>query len=274
MLTLMYITNRPEIAKIAENAGVDRIFVDLETIGKTERQGGMDTVQSHHTSDDIIKIRESISKAQLLVRSNPIHKNTPQEIETIIANGADLVMLPFFKSVNEVAKFIDCIHGRAKVILLVETAEAVDKLDAILELDGIDEIHIGLNDLHLAYHKKFMFELLTDGTVDKLRAKILAHGLPYGFGGIARLGAGALPAESIIKEHYRLDSTRAILSRSFCNVDQISNLNEIEQVFTKGMKDIRDLEAEIQAHKDYFNKNRDFVQKMVTNIVESNIDSK
>ena len=125
MLTLMYITNRPEIAKIAENAGVDRIFVDLETIGKAERQGGMDTVQSHHTLDDIIKIRESISKAQLLVRSNPIHGNTPQEIETIIANGADLIMLPFFKSVNEVAKFIDCIHGRAKVILLVETAEAV-----------------------------------------------------------------------------------------------------------------------------------------------------
>lgn len=29
MLNLMYITNRPEIAQIAESAGVDRIFVDL-----------------------------------------------------------------------------------------------------------------------------------------------------------------------------------------------------------------------------------------------------
>ena len=34
MLKLMYITNRPEIAGIAEEAGVYRIFVDLETIGK------------------------------------------------------------------------------------------------------------------------------------------------------------------------------------------------------------------------------------------------
>ena len=33
MLKLMYITNRPEIARIAERHGVDRIFVDLETLG-------------------------------------------------------------------------------------------------------------------------------------------------------------------------------------------------------------------------------------------------
>lgn len=48
-LKLMYITNNPKVAKIAEEAGVDRIFVDMEYIGKAKRQGGMDTVQSHHT---------------------------------------------------------------------------------------------------------------------------------------------------------------------------------------------------------------------------------
>ena len=42
-LKLMYITNRPDVAKIAENSGVDRIFVDMEYIGKALRQGGMDT---------------------------------------------------------------------------------------------------------------------------------------------------------------------------------------------------------------------------------------
>ena len=49
-LKLMYITNNTEIAKIAEKSGVDRIFVDLETVGKQERQGGVNTVQSHHIS--------------------------------------------------------------------------------------------------------------------------------------------------------------------------------------------------------------------------------
>lgn len=56
-LKLMYITNQPEIAQIAESAGVDRIFVDLEYIGKSDRQGGMDTVQCRHTIDDVKKSR-------------------------------------------------------------------------------------------------------------------------------------------------------------------------------------------------------------------------
>ena len=268
MLKLMYITNRPEIALIAEAAGVDRVFIDLETIGKQERQGGMDTVQSHHTLNDVAEIRRVLTKAELLVRSNPIHAGSAEEIDTIVANGADIVMLPYFKTVNEVAKFIDLVAGRARTCLLVETAEAVDKIDAILELDGIDEIHIGLNDLHLAYHKRFMFELLTDGTVEKLRDKILAKGLPYGFGGIARLGAGALPAESIIKEHYRLDSTRAILSRSFCNTDLIKDLDEIRDIFDQGLRKIRSLESEILSHKRYFDDNRSFICDAVAKIVD------
>lgn len=39
MLKLMYITNRPKIAQIVEEAGVDWIFVDMEFIGKDKRQG-------------------------------------------------------------------------------------------------------------------------------------------------------------------------------------------------------------------------------------------
>ena len=31
-LKLMYITNNPDIARIAEDAGVDRIFIDMEYI--------------------------------------------------------------------------------------------------------------------------------------------------------------------------------------------------------------------------------------------------
>ena len=31
-IKLMYITNKPEIAQIAESSGVDRIFVDMEFV--------------------------------------------------------------------------------------------------------------------------------------------------------------------------------------------------------------------------------------------------
>ena len=46
-LKLMYITNNPDVARIAEEAGVDRIFVDMEYIGKSDRQGGMDHAGCH-----------------------------------------------------------------------------------------------------------------------------------------------------------------------------------------------------------------------------------
>lgn len=268
MLKLMYITNKPEVAKIAEETGVDRIFVDLEVIGKKERQGGMNTVQSTHTLRDVAIIKQALSRSELLVRANPIHSGSEKEIDTLVRYGADIVMLPYFKSANEVIHFLDYVDGRAQTCLLVETPEAVAKMDGILALDGIDEVHIGLNDLHLAYHKKFMFELLTDGTVESLRDKILAKGIPYGFGGIARIGKGELPAEAIIKEHYRLDSTRAILSRSFCNTDLITDLGEVREIFSAGMAKIRSLEEEIGMYKNYFIENRENVEMIVSMIAE------
>lgn len=270
MLKLMYITNRADIAQIAESAGVDRIFVDLEFIGKSDRQGGMDTVQSKHTLDDIKVIANAITSAELLVRVNPIHneqENYPSskiEIDTAIANGAKVLMLPYFKTLEEVEKFIDFVDGRAKTMLLLETPEAVEIIDEILELKGLDEIFIGLNDLSLGYNKKFMFELLIDGTVEDLCYKFRKKGIPYGFGGIASLGEGMLPAEYIITEHYRLGSTCAILSRSFCNVNKIENIDEIRNIFIKGINDIRNYEKKVFVHQSFFKNN--------CNVIKHNID--
>ena len=81
---------------------------------------------------------------------------------------------------------------------MLETAEAAEKLDDYIDVPGIDEIHIGLNDLHLSYGKTFMFELLIDGTVDRLSDTLRKHNMRFGFGGIARIGYGLLPAEKIL----------------------------------------------------------------------------
>ena len=43
-LNLMYITNRPDVAIVAQSSGVDRVFIDFEYIGKEERQAGLNTV--------------------------------------------------------------------------------------------------------------------------------------------------------------------------------------------------------------------------------------
>ena len=273
-LKTMYITRDPAVARIAEQAGADRVWVDLEYIGKAARQGGMDTVQSHHTIEDIKVIRGAITRAELLVRVNPIHEATADygdsrsEIEAAIAAGADRLMLPYFKTAAEVETFLHIINGRVRNVLLLETPEAVEAIDEILRLPGIDEIHIGLNDLSLGYGMKFMFELLADGTVERLCLKLREAGVPYGFGGIASPGKGLLPAERIIREHYRLGSTQVILSRSFCNAELIGDYDEIRRVFETGMREIRALEAECERHAAYFWDNRREAESAIRQICD------
>lgn len=274
-LKLMYITNKKEIAQIAETAGVDRIFVDMEYIGKSDRQGGMDTVQSHHTVEDVKRIKGAIEKAELLVRINPIHVSTEEyysteeEVEEVIAAGADIIMLPFFKTAYEVEKLVDIVAKRAKIMPLVETPEAVSSIDEIVNIKGVDEFFVGLNDLSLGLKKKFMFELLADGTVEELSRKFKQKEVPFGFGGIAALGYGMLPAEMIIKEHYRLGSTSAILSRSFCNTEKLQHMGEISSLFISGVSAIRQFEKEVKKYNDYFEENRKDIRKIVKEIETS-----
>lgn len=278
-LKLMYITNKPEVAKIAEDVGVDWIFLDMEFIGKDSRQGGLDTVQNHHTVADVMNIRKTISKSKVLVRVNPIHDamdgypSSKDEIDAVIEAGADIIMLPFFKTVKEVELFVEYVNDRADTCLLLETAEAAILIDEILKVPGINMIHIGLNDLHLELGMKFMFQLLSDGVVEQLGNKIKAAGIPFGFGGIARLDSGMLPGADVLKEHYRLGSSMVIVSRSFCNTDEITDLEEIRRVFTEGIKSIRNLEQEAEAAATYFTRNQQEVEKAIETIV-NNIEKK
>lgn len=267
-ICLMYITNNPSVAAIAQRSGVDRIFIDMEYIGKAQRQCGMDTVKCSHTIEDIKNVRKVITDSELLVRSNPIHDGSEKEIEDIVRAGADVIMLPYFKTLEEAESFIGYVGGRAKVCLLLETPEAADMIDDILALDGVDEIHIGINDLSIGYGKKFLFEVLADGTVDYLCSKIKEKGIPYGFGGIASLGRGLLPSEHVIMEHYRLGSKMAILSRSFCNTEKMSDLDAINAVFTNGVRAIHEYESYCEAHPEKWENNRVETAKIINQIAE------
>lgn len=270
MIKFMYITNAPRIAALADQAGVDRIFLDLETVGKQLRQGGMNTVQSDHTLADIRAVRPAVKRAELLVRVNPIYEWSREEIDTAIAAGADSLMLPYFHTAAQVEKFLDFVNGRARTILLVETPEAVEGLDEILSLPGIDECHIGLNDLHLGYHRKFLFELLADGTVDRIVDKFREYSIPFGIGGIARLGRGILPAECVLAEHVRLGSQAVILSRSFCNDILFSDRPDREAVFAREVEKLRTAESELRTRDAaFFAKNHRRLQQIVAGITEA-----
>ena len=272
-LKLMYITNRVDVALIAEAAGVDRIFVDMEYIGKSDRQGGMDTVQSHHTVEEAAAIKRALTSSQLLVRVNPIHEagadycDSRDEIDAVVAAGADIIMLPYFKRLDEAQRFVEYVGGRARTMLLLETPEAAEQADAFASLPGIDEIHIGLNDLKIGYGRKFLFELLADGTVDRLASIFKAHCMPFGFGGIAMPGSGMLPAELILREHYRLGSSMVILSRAFCDCAREGDIERIRERFTTGMGVLRAFEAELEERVNYFTANHAKLAECVDRIV-------
>ena len=217
-LKLMILAAEPDAAAEAQSAGVDRIFYDLEYIGKAERQHGRNTVKSNNSIDDIPAVRKVVTTSELLVRTNPIHAYSQAEIDKAIGYGADILMLPMVIDHHDVEQYVEMVNGRAKVCIMIETASSMARLDKILAVKGVDEIFVGLNDLHISMGLRFMFELLSGGLVEYIADKCNKAGMPFGFGGIARIGEGDLPSDYILGEHVRLGSQSVILSRTFKGV--------------------------------------------------------
>lgn len=265
-LKFMYITNNVEEVKFLDEIGIDRIWIDLEKNGKEERQKNMNSVKSNHILEDIRRIRPFVKKSELLVRVNPIFEGSKKEIEKAIEYGADRLMLPMFKTKKDVLTFFNIVKGRCKTILLLETKEAVDNLEDILSIEEITNIHIGLNDLHLSYNNKFMFEPLANGLVESLCEKFKRKKIKYGFGGIAQIGEGKLPAELILSEHVRLGSSCVILSRSFSKIK--FEEQGFEDNFINGKnRIIEEFNLLNNSHHEKIYKNHKKLEKIVKEIV-------
>ena len=211
------ITNDPLLAAEAEHAGVSRIMVDLESHGKQERQASRITFISSHRPEDIAPVRAVLTQAELIVRINPWHAGSPAEIAGAIEAGADRIMLPMIEAWTHIASFVAALAGTGvRPFPLIETRYSMEHLEEIADLPGIDEVFIGLNDLHLSLGLDFLFEPLAMGLVDRMAEQLRARGKPFGFGGIGAMeGSGELPAESVLAEHVRLGSSCVILSSRF-----------------------------------------------------------
>lgn len=258
----MILASDSQSALEAEKAGVDRIFFDLEYINKIERQSGRNTVISNNNIEDIPKVKRVLSKSQLLVRTNPIHAYSKDEIDKAIHYGADILMLPMVVDQHDAANYINYVKGRAKVCIMIETAQALSRIDKIIEVDGVDEIFIGLNDLHISLGLTFMFETLNGGLVEYIAEKCNRKGIPFGFGGIARVGDGLLPADYILGEHLRLGSSSVILSRTFKG--EIEG-NSQDVFLEKEVKKVRDRIIEI---KNWTNEDFELNKKRVDESVD------
>ena len=233
MIDLLTITNQPELAARCDQMPGMRVFVDLERNGKAARQQGHDTFISTHNMDDVGRIKAVLKHSRLMVRVNPYQAHNPQacqaEVDAVLAQGTDLIMLPMFTHALELQAFAAIVAGRVPIVPLLETAGALQSLDAWLDTPGIKEVFVGLNDLHLSLGCRFMFEPVLMGHVDRVAAATRARGLRFGFGGIARMDEGVLPGHDVLAEHLRLGSGAVILSRTFNRADTHVGEKSFEQ---------------------------------------------
>jgi len=264
-LETLVICNEVNEAIFWENAGVDIIFVDLETIGKYERQGHIDSVKSNHSIEDIRPIKNMMARSKILVRLNPLHDKTRYEVENVINSGADIIMLPMFKKADEIKYLLELVDERCRVYPLIETPEAIFNIDSLAELSGVEGYHFGLNDLHLALNKKFLFEvMLWEPFLDAIK-KLKDKNVMFGIGGVSKAGTGTIVSDFVIREYYRLGARRTILSRSFKKVRHDSD---------KVRREVLKIQEIYQNAKeiDLF-ENRKILKKKILEVVE-HVDKK
>jgi 2-keto-3-deoxy-L-rhamnonate aldolase RhmA len=230
---LTLITNKSQFARRAEYAGIDRIMIDIERLGKAKRQHGRQFFLSDHHPSDIDLLRASLLVASVQVRVNPWHEQSISEISDVISRGAQIVMLPMVRDRKQAACFVDAVNGRAKTSLLIETADALDHSDELLSVDGIDEAHIGLNDLAIDLGRESIFEALIDHLLDHIADVAAQRHIRFGFGAVAGRGCGALPIdpEIIISEQARLGASVTWLGRSYARAcEKLSRSDLVNQV--------------------------------------------
>ncbi len=215
---LTAITADPELIRACDDAGVDRIGIDIERIGKQARQGHLLSPRfAAHQLDDLDVVTANVRHAAIFARLNPLHERSAQEIERALQLKAQLLMVPYFTQPSEVSAFVQLVGARAEVIPLVETGAAAERISEIVTIPGLREIMVGLNDLHLSLALSNPFEIVTSSRMQTMAACVQNAGLRFGFGGLARVDDTSLPVppDLIAAQYPRLGATSSWLSRSF-----------------------------------------------------------
>jgi citrate lyase beta subunit len=220
LLTLLWSAD-PALAARADAAGIDRTGLDLETLGKAERQQGLGTWVSRHRVEDLAALRRVVVRGELFCRVNPIHRESRAEIDRVLEYGVQVLMLPMFTTAAEVETFVELVDRRAKVVPLLEHRRAVDQIERIVRVPGLDCIHVGLTDLALSMKLSNRFALLASPLLDRIAAAVHGAGVRLCVGGIGRAqdDSQPVPTDVIYAQFARLGATGALVSRAFFGAD-------------------------------------------------------
>ena len=194
--------------------GAGGVVVDWERRGKRRRQAGADTQVNEDTPVDLANVRAATS-GRVLCRVNGWGPWTPGEIDLAAALGADEVLLPMVREVDEVDAALEAVNGRCGLGILVETIDAVHAVDELVRRP-VSRVYLGLNDLMIDRGGRSLFAALVDGTADRVGAAAAAAGRPFGVAGLTRPDAGhPVPCRLLAGELVRLGASFTFLRRSF-----------------------------------------------------------
>lgn len=228
-------------SQIYTDAGADALIVDLENKGKGARQAGFDTEINTHQIIDLESVK-SETNAHVMCRINGPNKNTSAEVRDVLNAGADEIIVPMIRHIDQARSAVDSISGNAMITLMIETQEALSFVPALCSLP-IDRVYIGLNDLQISRGTASIFSSLVDGSLDKVRSDV--NGIQFGFGGLTLRGMGyPLPVSHLVADLARLNADFTFLRRSFYrDVKTHSPKVALAQI----KKDVRDAKQRNQA---------------------------
>jgi len=203
----------PPLAGAMVRAGAAGVIVDWERRGKRERQACADTQVNSDTAADLARVRAA-TPGTVLCRVNGWGAWSEAEIDRAVALGADEVLLPMVRRPEEVDAALEVLAGRRPLGILVETVEAVRRVDELVRRP-VSRVYVGLNDLMIDRGGRNLFAALVDGTVDRVRAAVPA-GMAFGVAGLTLPEAGhPVPSRLLAAELARLDASFTFLRRSF-----------------------------------------------------------
>ncbi len=183
-------------AEVLAGAGFDWLVVDLEHTATTERE-----------TEDIFRAIE-LKGSVPLVR---LTSNNPDQIKRVLDSGAEGFIVPMVKSADDARAavaaahyppygkrsfalsraqqygpgfktYVDEARDRTLVVALIEHVDAINNLDEILAVEGIDATMIGPYDLSGSVGKPGRFEdPEVVAMVDRYIQASRAAGVPYGY---------------------------------------------------------------------------------------------
>jgi 4-hydroxy-2-oxoheptanedioate aldolase len=120
-------------AEVMAHAGFDSLVIDMQH-GMIEYQTMVTMLQGVSTTDTVPLVR--------------VPWNDPAHIQKALDAGAYGIVCPMINNRAEAEKFV----GSILVALgMIETREAMENLDEIMSVKGLDAIYIGPSDLSISY---------------------------------------------------------------------------------------------------------------------------